>query len=202
MPTYRDLKSYQSATLIYDLTVEFCDRYVKPDRTNQTNRSNRMVDQMVQAARSGKQNIAEGAKERASGEMEIKLTSVARASFEELLADYEDFLRQRGFLRWGKDDPRALAVRALAYQGKSDKSDLSDKSYRTSYESYLSYFSNPEAGANALVCLINQCNFLLDRQIKYLESQFIKKESWDDKMKKKRKDEEKRRIWNNWASRW
>ena len=91
---YRNLKSYQTATLVYDLTVRFCEQYV---------REHRMRDQMVQAARSGRQNIAEGSQ--ASGtskKTEIKLVSVARASLEELLLDYEDFLRQKSLQRWGK----------------------------------------------------------------------------------------------------
>jgi restriction system protein len=97
--SYRELKSYQMATIIYDFTVEFCDRYVKPDRTNRSDKSYqsyRTSDQMVQAARSGKQNIVEGSSERASKKSELKLLAVARASFQELLEDYEDFLRQRG----------------------------------------------------------------------------------------------------------
>lgn len=96
---YRKLKSFQVAELVYDVTVRFCDRYI--DRRSRTH------DQMVQAARSGIQNIAEGSM--ASGtskKMELKLTNVARASLEELRRDYEDFLRQRGFGVWLLRDPR------------------------------------------------------------------------------------------------
>ena len=96
---YRKLKSFQLAQLVYDLTVRFCDRYI--DKYSRTN------DQMVQAARSGVQNIAEGSQ--ASGtskKTELKLTNVARASLEELKLDYEDYLRQRGFALWADDDPR------------------------------------------------------------------------------------------------
>ena len=96
---YRKLKSFQQAQLVYDLTVRFCDRYI--DRFSRTH------DQMVQAARSGVQNIAEGSQ--ASGtskKSELKLTNVARASLEELKLDYEDYLRQRGFALWADDDPR------------------------------------------------------------------------------------------------
>src|SRR5450759_2168024 len=96
---YRRLKSFQVAQLVYDVTVRFCERYV--DRRSRTH------DQMVQAARSGVQNIAEGSQ--ASGtskKMELKLTNVARASLEELRLDYEDFLRQRGLEAWAKEDPR------------------------------------------------------------------------------------------------
>ncbi len=152
---YRRLKSYQGAEAIYDLTVEFCKRHI--DRTYGTNRTH---DQMVQAARSGKQNIAEGSK--AAGQWpvtELKLTGVARASLEELLLDYEDFLRQRHLPRWSKDDPRSRAVRALAYR--------TDRSYKT-YESYL---ADPEEAANCLITLINQTNYLLDQQIKAIRAQ-------------------------------
>ena len=100
---YRRLKSFQVAQLVYDVTVRFCDRYV--DRFSRTR------DQMVQAARSGVQNIAEGSQ--ASGtskKTELKLTNVARASLEELRLDYEDFLRQRGLPLWERDDPRRAAL--------------------------------------------------------------------------------------------
>lgn len=100
---YRHLKSFQIAQLAFDVTVRFCDRYINP--------RNRTHDQMVQAARSGVQNIGEGSK--ASGtskKMELKLTNVARASLEELMLDYEDFLRQRGLPLWPEDDPRRKAL--------------------------------------------------------------------------------------------
>src|SRR5438477_10986480 len=101
---YRKLRSFQTAQTVYDLTVIFCDRFVgKRSRTH---------DQMVQAARSGVQNIAEGSMASAtSKKMELKLTGVARASLEELLLDYEDFLRQRQLSQWPKDSPESLAVR-------------------------------------------------------------------------------------------
>jgi four helix bundle protein len=106
---YRQLKSFQQAELVYDATVKFCDRFINP--------RSRTHDQMVQAARSGRQNIAEGSQ--ASGtskKFELKLVGVARASLEELLLDYEDFLRQNGHQLWGKDHPTARVVRALAYE--------------------------------------------------------------------------------------
>jgi four helix bundle suffix protein len=97
---YRELKSYQNAEIVYDTTVKFCERFV--------NRYSRTTDQMVQAARSGKQNIAEGSM--ASGtsrKTELKLVGIARASLEELLLDYQDFLRQRGLALWEKNHPTA-----------------------------------------------------------------------------------------------
>ena len=102
------MKSYQTTTFIYDLTVEFCSRFVKDWR---------MRDQMIQAARSGRQNIAEGCQ--ASGtskKTELKLVNVVRASLEKLLIDYGDFLRQRGLAQWNKSHPSALAVRAIVYR--------------------------------------------------------------------------------------
>lgn len=103
---YRNLKSFQVAQLVYDVTVRFCDRYI--------DRRSRTVDQMVQAARSGVQNIAEGSQ--ASGtskKMELKLTNVARASLEELRLDYEDFLRQRGLELWPPNHPALMRFKAM-----------------------------------------------------------------------------------------
>lgn len=153
---YRKLKSYQNAEIVYDATVKFCDRFI--------NRRSRTHDQMVQAARSGKQNIAEGSM--ASGtskKTELKLIGVARASLEELLLDYEDFLRQQGLALWDKEHPTAQKVRSLAA-----KSDRSYTTYRTYVES-----APPETAANALVCLIHQTNYLLDQQLRQLEKQFL-----------------------------
>ena len=153
---YRELKSYQNAEIVYDATVRFCERFV--DRYSRTH------DQMVQAARSGKQNIAEGSM--ASGtckKTELKLVSVARASLEELLLDYQDFLRQRGLAVWGKNHPTAQAIRKLAY--------ASNRSYAT-YRPYVEEKS-PEFAANTLICLINQTNYLLDQQLRQLEQQFV-----------------------------
>jgi len=113
---YRQLKSFQQAELVYDATVKFCDRFI--DKRSRTS------DQMVQAARSGRQNIAEGSQ--ASGtskKTELKLVGVARASLEELLLDFEDFLRQRGLKLWDKNHPTAQLVRRLAYE--------KDKTYLT-----------------------------------------------------------------------
>lgn len=164
---FRSLKSFQNATLVYDLTVEFCNTYM----TYKTNKSPRTVDQMIQAARSGRQNIAEGSQ--ASGtskKTELKLVGVARASLEELLLDYEDFLRQRGLALWKKSDARAQAIRALAY--KTDKS----------YETYRPYLESPEDAANLLVCLIHQTNYLLDRQLESLEMSFLKEGGFTERL--------------------
>ena len=166
---YRELKSYQNAEIVYDATVRFCDRFV--DRRSRTH------DQMVQAARSGKQNIAEGSM--ASGtskKTELKLVNVARASLEELLLDYEDFLRQRKLGLWGKDHATAQAVRKLAY------------SKNRSYTTYRAYIENspPEVAANTLICLINQTNYLLDQQLRQLEQQFLHEGGFTEKLHRTR----------------
>lgn len=168
---YRDLKSFQTATLIYDLTVEFCKRYM----TYKTNKSYRTYDQMVQAARSGRQNIAEGCQ--ASGtskKTELKLINVARASLEELLLDYEDFLRQNSLPLWSKEDQRVREIRELAY-----------RTYRT-YETYGAYSETPENFANCLICLIHQANFLLDRQLQALEKSFLEEGGFTERLYQKR----------------
>lgn len=168
---YRQLLSYKKAEIIFDITFRFCHRFLsKGDRT---------IDQMIQAARSGKQNIAEGSK--ASGtsrETEIKLTNVARASLEELLIDYEDFLRVRDFKRWEKDSPEALYVRKLA----STPGD-SFESYKESCET-----RGPDVIANIAICLINQANYLLDRQIRSMEKSFVTEGGLREKMSRARRE--------------
>jgi len=167
---YRKLISYQTSEIIYDLTVTFCKKYI--DRTYGTNRTH---DQMVQAARSGKQNIAEGSQVSAtSSKLEIKLIGVARASLEELLQDYQDFLRQNHLKIWGKNDSEAKTVRALGYK--------SNRSYKT----YMSYMSHPEEAANCIICLIHQANFLLDRQLRSIEKQFLDQGGFTERMYKSR----------------
>src|SRR5579884_469537 len=107
---YRKLKSFQIAQLIYDVTIRFCDRYIE--------KRSRTHDQMVQAARSGVQNIAEGSQAAGtSKKTELKLTNVARASLEELRLDYEDFLRQRGLPVWDRQDPRRESLIARRCSG-------------------------------------------------------------------------------------
>ncbi len=162
---YRHLKSFQHAELVYDATVKFCDRFI--DRRSRTH------DQMVQAARSGRQNIAEGSQ--ASGtskKFELKLIGVARASLEELLLDYEDFLRQRGLALWGKNHATAQVVRRLAYE--------ENRSYLT-YRSYIEE-APPEVAANTLVCLIHQTNYLLDQQLRQLEQAFLKEGGFTERL--------------------
>lgn len=162
---YQDLLSYRKAEIIYDLTYRFCEKHLK--------KGDRTIDQMVQAARSGKQNIAEGSKAAlTSTETEIKLTNVARASLEELLIDYQDFLRVRDWALWPKDSKEALYVRKLGKQP--------DESFET-YRAFLD--SRPaETVANIALCLIHQANYLLDKQIRRLEKDFVRKGGLRERM--------------------
>jgi len=162
---YRRLRSFQVASLVYDASVMFCDRFV-PKRS-------RTHDQMVQAARSGRQNIAEGSMASAtSKKTELKLTNVAKASLEELLLDYEDFLRQNNLRLWAKDSPEARAVRQRFRESDgSDKSDLSDPSDRPDPCGLAD--ASAEVAANTLLCLINQAIYLLKRQIAFQEKTFL-----------------------------
>jgi restriction system protein len=171
---FRKLKSYQMTEIVYDATVAFCDRFIS--------RFSRTHDQMVQAARSGKQNIAEGSV--ASGtskKIELKLVGIARASLEELLLDYQDFLRQRNLPLWGKNHPKAQKIRKLAY--------ASNRSYRTYVEG-----ASPEIAANALICLIHQSNYLLDQQLRQLEKQFLEQGGFTEKLYRTRQSA-RRRSW-------
>lgn len=162
---YRSLKSYQTAEIVYDATAIFCNRFI--DKRSRTH------DQMVQAARSGKQNIAEGSM--ASGtskKSELKLIGVARASLEELLLDYDDFLRQQGLTLWEKDHKQAKQIRSLAYE--------KNRSYET-YKTYIEQGS-PEVAANTLICLVHQANYLLDQQLRQLEKQFLEEGGFTERL--------------------
>ena len=162
---YRKLKSFQVAQLAYDVTVRFCDRYIE--------KRSRTHDQMVQAARSGRQNIAEGSQTSGtSKKFELKLVGVARASLEELLLDYEDFLRQRGLALWGKDHRSAQVVRRLAYE--------KNRSYMT-YRPYIET-APAEVAANTVICLIHQTNYLLDQQLRQLEQAFLREGGFTERL--------------------
>jgi four helix bundle suffix protein len=191
---YRKLKSFQIAQLCYDVTVRFCDRYISP--------RSRTHDQMVQAARSGVQNIAEGSK--ASGtskKFELKLTNVARASLEELRLDYEDFLRHRGLPLWAEDDPRrkALVARRCATadavaewvrevhgldgqngpDGRGGGEAASMESMKSMKSSQSTY---PEIAANAALVLIGVACALLDRQIEAQAAAFIEEGGFTERL--------------------
>ena len=166
---YRNLLSYQRAEIIYDGTVYFVKRfYRKPDRT---------IDQMVQAARSGKQNIAEGCMASAtSKEMEIKLINVARASLEELKIDYEDFLRTRKLQIWDKEHRLVTRFREI------------NRTPNANYQTFEKAIENenPEICANVMICLINITTYLLARQIKSLEKDFLENGGLRERMTKAR----------------
>ena len=189
---YRNLKSFQIAQLCYDVTVRFCDRYIsKRSRTH---------DQMVQAARSGVQNIAEGSK--ASGtskKMELKLTNVARASLEELKLDYEDFLRHRELPLWAEDDPRRadlvrrrcattdeVAAWVKEIHGRYGQNGPDGQRLRPSEPSMKSIESIqstfPEIAANAALVLIGVACALLDRQIEAQAKAFTEEGGFTERL--------------------
>ena len=166
---YQTLLSFQKAEVVYDITFRFAHKFLS--------RGDRTIDQMIQSARSGKQNILEGSKAgTTSKEMEIKLTNVGRASLEELLADYRDYLRVRDLPLWPKDSKEAIYVR-----------DLGRTSPQT-FEVYREFIETrpAEVIANIAICLIHQTNYLLDQQLKTLEKEFIEQGGLRERMTKAR----------------
>jgi four helix bundle suffix protein len=153
---YRTLLSFQKAETLYDITFRFAHKFLcKGDRT---------IDQMIQSARSGKKNILEGSKAAlTSKETEIKLTNVARASLEELLDDYRDYLRTRDYQVWDKDSKEAKFVRALG------------RKVPQTYACYRDYIETrpAEVVANIAICLLHQTNYLIDQQLRRLERDFL-----------------------------
>ena len=193
---YRHLKSFQVAQLAYDVTVRFCDRYIeKRSRTN---------DQMVQAARSGVQNIAEGSQ--ASGtskKTELKLTNVARASLEELRLDYEDYLRQRGLVQWPPEHPALMRFKAkrcatladvrvwVEEERRGQTRTNTDKQGRgkaaklsvpVSERPCASVPSSAELVANAALSLLNLACYLLDRQLAAQEQAFVEEGGFTERL--------------------
>lgn len=166
---YQTLLSFQKAEVVYDITFRFAHKYLsKGDRT---------IDQMIQSARSGKQNILEGSKAgTTSKEMEIKLTNVGRASLEELLRDYRDYLRVRDLPLWDKDSKQARYVRDLGRQTPQ------------TFELYREFVETrpPEVIANIAICLIHQANYLIDQQLKTLEKEFIEQGGLRERMTRAR----------------
>ncbi len=189
---YRKLKSFQVAQLTYDVTVRFCDRYIEE--------RSRTHDQMVQAARSGVQNIAEGSQ--ASGtskKTELKLTNVARASLEELRLDYEDYLRQRGLTQWAREDARraeliaarpataddvaawARAVHA-GQDGRHGQSGQSESKLKSTASTKSTGSTFPEIAANGALALLAVACSLLDRQIATLEKNFVEEGGFTERL--------------------
>jgi len=166
---YENLLSFQKARIVFDGTVRFCERFVDP--------RSRTVDQMVQAARSGKQNILEGS--RASGtskETEIKLTNVARASLEELLEDYRDFIRLRGIEEWSPEHAYTLRLRELNRTPNAD------------YDTFKKGIEHPDPAiaANVMIGLIKLTNYLLDQQLRALEQAFLQEGGLRERMTRAR----------------
>ena len=194
---YRKLRSFVVSLAAYDGTVIFCSRFI--DKRSRTN------DQMVQAARSGVQNIAEGSL--ASGtskKTELKLTAVARARLGELIRDYEDYLRQNGLSIWQKDSPKVLAMRGrlagkikrplkpLKPSDRSDKSDLSESTCLFDEPLFSALralkTTSAEVSANIMLCLIHQATFLLARQMERLEKDFVEKGGFTERLYNYRKE--------------
>lgn len=168
---YQTLLSYQKTEVVYQITFRFCERFLR--------RGDRTIDQMIQAARSGKQNIIEGSKAATtSKQMEIKLTNVARASLEELLEDYRDFLKARDMILWDKQSPQAAYVRKMG-----QTTPLSFETFRDIVQTRTA-----DVVANVAICLIHQANYLLDRQLIKLERDFLKNGGLRERMTKARID--------------
>ncbi len=166
---YQTLLSFQKAEVVYDITFRFAHKYLS--------RGDRTIDQMIQSARSGKQNILEGSKAATtSKETEIKLTNVGRASLEELLADYRDYLRVRDLRIWEKDSKEALFVRQLGR-----KTPQTFEVYRGFVET-----RSAEVIANIAICLIHQTNYLLDQQLQTLEKEFLEQGGLRERMTRAR----------------
>jgi len=202
---YRKLKSFQMAQLAYDVTVRFCDRYIE--------KRSRTRDQMVQAARSGVQNIAEGSQ--ASGtskKTELKLTNVARASLEELRLDYEDYLRQRGLAQWPPEHPalmrfkakrcatleqvRAWVAEERSGQTRTDtdgqgRGKVERKSVRVSERPCSFVPSSAQLVANAALSLLNLACHLLNRQIATLEKNFVEEGGFTERLYRVRTERRK-----------
>lgn len=186
LPKYKYLISYRYSEIIHDLTVEFCQRFLSylgnlgnlreiPQR--------RTIDQMVQAARSGKQNIVEGVgQSRTSKKGEIKLLGVAEASIEELITDYEDFLRQRRLVIWPKTHPKIQAFRnrAAFLTSLGNLGRLGDLKEKPRLP------SDPETAANLMLTLCHMATYLLSKQIEKAESQFVESGGYTENLFKKR----------------
>jgi four helix bundle suffix protein len=176
---YENLLSFQKARIVYDGTVRFCERFLR--------KSDRTFDQMIQAARSGKQNILEGSE--ASGlskETEIKLTGVARASLGELLEDYRDFLRVRGVEEWSKERRYTRRLRELNRQPNAN------------YQTFKKGIEHPDPAiaANVMIGLIKLTNYLLDQQIRHLEKAFVEEGGLRERMTRARLAQRAKQTYN------
>ncbi|MDE6332051.1 MAG: four helix bundle suffix domain-containing protein [Muribaculaceae bacterium] len=161
---YKNLLSYQKSDVIYQITYFFCNKFLT--------RGDRTVDQMIQAARSGKQNIVEGcAAASTSAKTEIKLINVAKASLKELLEDYEDYLKTRGHMQWAKGSAEFETMRRLGREHNDAE-----------YFMKLIETRPPQTIANMAIILINQADYLLFRQLETLSSDFINNGGFSERM--------------------
>jgi four helix bundle suffix protein len=167
---YRKLLSYQKTEVIYEMTYYFCNNYLK--------KGDRTVDQMVQAARSGKQNIIEGcAASATSAKTEIKLVNVAKASLQELLEDYIDYLRTRGHRQWEEGSVEWEVMRQLGREHNDAE-----------YFMNLCATRPPETIANMAIVLIKQADYLLFKQLERLEDDFVNQGGFSERMMRVRKE--------------
>lgn len=172
---YTDLLVYRLSITIFDGTLDFCKRFMNSFQYKRT------VEQMIQAARSGKQNIVEGSLEK-SVESNLKLTGVARASFGELLEDYKNFLRQRNLVLWDKSDSRIIKIGSFR-ESTFNSTNLSHLAYWASID-----LSNSTNLANLMICLIYKETYLLDQLLRALQNKFIKEGGFRENLFKKRLD--------------
>ena len=167
---HQTLKGYRKAEVIYDMTYYFCEKYLK--------RGDRTIDQMVQAARSGKQNIIEGCSASStSAKTEIKLLNVAKASLLELLEDYEDYLKVRNHRQWEDGSVEIESMRKLGIEH-------SDAEFFMN----LAETRPPETIANMAIVLIKQADYLLYRQLQRLSSDFVNNGGFSEKMSRMRRE--------------
>lgn len=168
LPKHKYLLTYRYSEIVHDLTVVFCEKHIS--------KFSRTYDQMVQAARSGKQNIVEGVGQSyTSKKGEIKLLGVANASIEELIADYEDFLRQKKMPIWSKDDPEVKAFRQWGIEAT-----------KLTSPRLLTLPKEPIEAANLLLTLCHQLAFLLSRQIAAVEKKFIEEGGFTENLFRRR----------------
>jgi restriction system protein len=181
MSGYKDLLVYRLSVTIYDLNIEFYTRFLSDVKYRRT------VEQMHQAARSGKQNIVEGSLEKSTAS-DMMLVGVARASFEELLEDYADFLRERGLPVWAKEDPRVLRVRAFR-ETTEQETNLTNLAHWTNLD-----FHKAENYANLMICLLHKENYLLDQLSRSKERNFIQNGGFRENLFRKRSEYKKNKL--------
>lgn len=179
MSGYKSLLIYRCAVTIFDLTTSFCEKFI--------DKRSRTFDQMVQAARSGKQNIAEGSKE-VSNSSEMLLSSVSRSSYTELVEDFEDYLRPKNMPIWPKNDPRVLRIRSFK-ENVETSTNLSTLANWTNLD-----FTKPENFANLMICLCMKQGFLMDNFLRAKEKSFVEHGGFRENLFKKRTEFKKNKF--------